>query len=294
MIICRIKNEAGPGNQMFMYAFAYALARESNQKILILSEISGFSVRQNILQYLNIDQSLRIGFLRLDWIRNHGIYNVFSFVINCLFRIPVFHRIMQPANESRRVFSVGNIDRRKIYVTDGYWECHAYFDKYRNELIKQYTPRYDIPDEVTAMISEVESCESVALHIRKGDFLQFGRLIDDSYYEDAIEKMRQKLKNPVFYLVTEDDEVKRKYSGLSDFHIVKFDTPHKYLDEWNVLKHCHHHIIANSTYSWWTSYLSDYDNKELIIPDLKDYMNAEPESTEEMYLNYFNVSSGRA
>lgn len=291
MIICRVKNEAGPGNQMFMYAFVYALARENNQKILVLSEISGFSVRQNILQYLNIDQSMLIGFKRLDWIRNPGIYRIISFAINCLFRIPVFHRIKQPANESRRVFPIGNIDRRKIYVTDGYWECHKYFDKYRNELIKQYIPRYDIPGEVASLISDVENCESVALHIRKGDFLQFGRLIDDSYYEDAIEKMKQKLKNPVFYLVTEDDEVKRRYSGLSDFHIVEFDTPHKYLDEWNVLKHCHHHIIANSTYSWWTSYLSDYENKELIIPDLKNYLIAEPDNNEEMYYNYFSVSS---
>ncbi len=32
MIICRVKNEAGLGNQMFMYAFVYDLAREKQSE----------------------------------------------------------------------------------------------------------------------------------------------------------------------------------------------------------------------------------------------------------------------
>jgi hypothetical protein len=208
-------------------------------------------------------------------------------MISWTLRLPVFHRIRQPAKDSRMVLPVGKLKKKRLYVTDGYWECHKYFDKYRDELIKQFMPKYDIPDVVAAMVSEVESCESVALHIRKGDFLQFNRLIDDSYYESAIEEMKSRLRNPIFYLVTEDDEVKKKYSGRLDFYIIDFDTPHKYIDEWYVLKCCHHHIIANSTYSWWSSYLSGHDNKELIIPGLRDYLGAEPDNTEVMYYNYY-------
>ena len=320
MIILRIRDNAGPGNQMFMYAFAYALARNNAHKIWIISEISYYSIRQNVLQSFTLDRKLVKGFLRLSGIRHVFLYRVIrKLIFDVFLKLPFFHWIVQPAEESRRMLPLEKLKKGSVYVADGYWECHAYFNKYRADLIRQFSPlgakigiqhtlseklskdkQYGMQhtlsegftqdeyfreaEEITAVIRR---CESVAVHIRKGDFAAFGRLIEDAYYDQAIQRFREELVQPVFFILSEDDEVKERYRNIPDCRILDLHTPDKYMDEWYALMQCRHHIIANSTYSFWSAYLSDHPEKQIIIPTLSQYLSAEPEGDPAMYLNYY-------
>lgn len=288
MIFCVIKNNAGPGNQMFMYAYAYALAKKYGHRIWICSEISRFSVRQNVLQHLSLDRAVICGFLRLDGIRHFLPYRILrKLIFDLILKFPVFHRIEQPAAESRRILTYGKLKRHRLYVTDGYWECPVYSAEFRAELERQIRPAYALPAEIEKTAAEIRLKESVSVHIRKGDFEAFGRLISDSYYDAAMEKLRKELKRPVFYILSEDERVRARYAESPDCRILDFHTPNKYLDEWFVLKQCRHHIIANSTYSWWSAYLSEYPGKRVLIPDPGQYLAAESGSDPALYLNYY-------
>ena len=289
MIILKIKNNAGPGNQMFMYAKAYSLAKKYGHKILIISEISSFSVRQNILQKLNLDKNVVIGFIRLDWIKSPYVFRLVRKVIfDVSLKMPFMHQITQKASESRIYFDDYYVGMdKKIYVIDGYWECHEYFDNIRNDLIKQFKPNYKLDKCVEKMLYNVKLENSVAIHIRKGDFKQFNRLINDDYYKSAALKLRTEIKNPSFYILSEDDEICEGWKKEFGAKRICFFTPTKYIDEWYVMSQCKYYIIANSTYSWWASYLSDYVEKKIIIPSLEEYLEAEKDNTEEMYENYF-------
>lgn len=292
MIILKIKNNAGPGNQMFMYAKAYSLARKFNQKIIIISEISGYSVRQNILQKLSLDKTIVKAFIRLDWTKNQYIFRFFRKIIfDVLLKLPCFKQINQRDQESR-VFQSLEEDLKKwrIYVIDGYWECHKYFDEYRDELIRQFVPNYVLPQEVKKMAERVEQENSVVLHIRKGDFASFGRLINDDYYEVALESIEKVVKIDKVYILTEDNALTECWKKKYNAQRIIFETPTKYIDEWYVMSKCKHHIIANSTYSWWSSYLSNDANKRVIIPDLSIYLCAEKDNNSQMYKNYYRSS----
>ena len=288
MIILKIKNNVGPGNQMFMYARAYAYAKKYGHKILILSEISGYSVRQNILQYLNLDKKYVKGFFKLDWTKNQYIYRLFRKIIfDGILELPCFHQIVNLANRSRIKENEIILKKYHCYVIDGYWECHEYFDEYRDDLINQYQPNYSLKQEVIDMIDKIKDCQSVSVHIRKGDFKEFGRLISDDYYEKSMSEMMSKIENTHFFILTEDKSVKKRYEGKKNITLIDFHTQHKYIDEWYVLTKCNYHIIANSTYSWWSSYLSDDKNRVIIIPDVKSYLKVEKDNSEQMYKNYY-------
>ena len=292
MIILKIKNNAGPGNQMFMYARAYSLARKFNQKIIIISEISGYSTRQNILQKLSLDKTIVKAFIRLDWTRNQYVFRFFRKIIfDVLLKLPCFKQINQ-RNQESRIFQPlkEELKKGKIYVIDGYWECHNYFDEYRDALIRQLVPNYVLPQEVKKMAERVGEENSVVLHIRRGDFSHFGRLINDDYYEYALEKIKSLIKVDKIYVLTEDTDLALEWKKKYNAQRIIFDTPTKYIDEWYVMSKCKYHIIANSTYSWWSSYLSNDINKKIIIPNLSDYLLAEKGNDAQMYKNYYKIS----
>lgn len=292
MIILKIKNNVGPGNQMFMYARAYTYAKKYQHKILILSEISGYSVRQNILQYLNLDKKYVKGFFKLDWTKNQYIYRLFRKIIfDVILKLPCFHQMVNPANRSRIKENEIILKKYHCYVIDGYWECHEYFDEYRDDLINQYQPNYSLKQEVIDMIDKIKDCQSISVHIRKGDFKEFGRLISDDYYEKSMNEMMGKIENTHFFILTEDESVKKRYEGKKNITLIDFHTQHKYIDEWYVLTKCKYHIIANSTYSWWSSYLSDDKNAIIIIPSVESYLKVEKNNNEQMYKNYYCIKS---
>jgi hypothetical protein len=291
MIILKIKNNAGPGNQMFMYAKAYALAKRYNQKILIVSEISGYSVRQNILQNLCLDTDIMCGFIRLDWTKNQYIFRFFRKIIfDVILRLPCFIQISQPANESRVFQKDPELRKDKLYVIDGYWECHEYFDIYREDLIWQFLPKYILSDKVQRMAKKVSEENSVVLHIRKGDFEQFGRLIDDGYYREALSKIKEKTGADKIYILSENNETAIQWCRKYGAERIFFEGVTKYLDEWYVMTMCRHHIIANSTYSWWSSYLADHPDKVVAIPTVDAYLEAEKDNDSSMYYNYYRNS----
>lgn len=287
MIILKIKNNAGPGNQMFMYARAYFLAKKYGHKILIISEISGFSVRQNILQNLKLDKKYIAGFIRLDWTKNPLIFRIMrKLIFDVILKFPFIHQITQKNQESRIYMDTEILESGKIYFIDGYWECHAYFDDVRNELIEQFVPNYDLDKTVKDFFEQIDA-NSVAVHVRKGDFQHFNRLIDDDYYSRAANLMKMRHKSAKFYILTEDDDIAEKWEKEYQAERIFFHTKTRYLDEWYTMTKCKYHIIANSTYSWWSSFLSNNFEKEVIIPSLEEYLSAEKNNTDEMYGNYY-------
>lgn len=292
MIILKIKNNAGPGNQMFMYARAYSLAKKYGHKILIISEISGFSVRQNILQNLKLDKKYIAGFIRLDWTKNPLIFRIMrKLIFDVILKFPFIHQITQKNQESRIYMDTEILESGKIYFIDGYWECHAYFDDVRNELIEQFVPNYDLDKTVKDFFEQIDA-NSVAVHVRKGDFQHFNRLIDDDYYSRAANLMKMRHKSAKFYILTEDDDIAEKWEKEYQAERIFFHTKTRYLDEWYTMTKCKYHIIANSTYSWWSSFLSDNFEKEVIVPSLEEYLSAEKNNTDEMYGNYYFNKAG--
>lgn len=292
MIILKIKNNAGPGNQMFMYARAYSLAKKYGHKILIISEISGFSVRQNILQNLKLDKKYIAGFIRLDWTKNPLIFRIMrKLIFDVILKFPFIHQITQKNQESRIYMDTEILESGKIYFIDGYWECHAYFDDVRNELIEQFVPNYDLDKTVKDFFEQIDA-NSVAVHVRKGDFQHFNRLIDDDYYSRAANLMKMRHKSAKFYILTEDDDIAEKWEKEYQAERIFFHTKTRYLDEWYTMTKCKYHIIANSTYSWWSSFLSNNFEKEVIVPSLEEYLSAEKNNTDEMYGNYYFNKAG--
>ena len=136
---------------------------------------------------------------------------------------------------------------------------------------------------------------TISLHIRRGDYEElkcYFILLNEYYYKNAILKIVEKI-NPgtsikilCFYeknSTVSCTQIVDKLKGDPDLNQYPLEYYHfnRILDEQDanvsdieeiaIMSHCDHHIIANSTYSWWGAYLNPDPNKMVSYPN--EYFN---------------------
>lgn len=113
---------------------------------------------------------------------------------------------------------------------------------------------------------------SVAVHLRKGkDYLvneAFSGTCSVDYYRKAIDYIYRNVKNPVFYVFTDNPEwLKENMKGF-DYNLIDWNPAIGRGNHYDLqlMSCCKHNIISNSTYSWWAAYLNNNANKIVIEP----------------------------
>ena len=165
------------------------------------------------------------------------------------------------------------IEAKNIYL-DGYYQSEKYFREYKADLIKQFTPNYSSEAEYESIFAEIQGCEAVAVHVRRGDFLSAQNdpnpnhyLLGEQYYHNALKYVTEHLENPVFFWFSDDiDWVKKNFGEKGNFRFVSLHTKHADIDEMMLMKNCKHIIAANSTFSWWASWLNEHEDAMHICP----------------------------
>lgn len=155
---------------------------------------------------------------------------------------------------------------------NGYWQNNKFYDR-DNSWLKMKLPK-DIGSKNLAILEDMKKTNSVSIHIRRGDYLKYKKIygIDtDTYYKNAIVKIKQIIENPVFFYFSNDMEWVRENMG---------DKNRDYYIDWNVgersfldmylMSKAKANIIANSTFSYWAAYLNE-NNAIVIYP--KEWYN---------------------
>jgi hypothetical protein len=100
------------------------------------------------------------------------------------------------------------------------------------------------------------------------------------YYHEAIKIMKEKIKNPYFFIFSDDIPwVKEnlKIDGDAFFITGKKIKDH---EEMFLMSRCKHNIIANSSFSWWGAWLNNNPEKIVIAP--KRWFNNEKINTSDL------------
>lgn len=156
---------------------------------------------------------------------------------------------------------------------DGYWQHEAYFKHIREELQKLYRfPAFEDErnQKLALRLHETNSC---SLHIRRGDYLtdplRKGTIGTD-YVVRAIHKMQAEVK-PEMWCIFSDDTQWTKENVISllpegNFCLVDWNHADRSVNDMHLMSLCRHHIIANSSFSWWGAWLSERQEKCVIAP----------------------------
>ena len=257
----------GFGNQLFSYAFGYALSQEKNAKLCLdtSTQDSGMTRKLDLIN-LNVAYDCRMthkyGTSYMDKVFLNKIRKLNAIGWTNQFYIEKNPTVYEPA--------VHDINTSTYFK--GNWQSEKYFKDYREELCRMFTPAKPFSPYVLAIMDELAQNNSVALHIRRGDYMDLGNTISMEYYERAINSICSMLEKPVFYIFSDDRDYCRAYfeshfKGLN-FKYPVYPSENTTLDDFFLMTACKHQIIANSSYSWWAAWLNSNPGKRVIAPEV--------------------------
>lgn len=269
MVVITLKG--GLGNQLFQYAFGRRIAMERNEQLY-------FNINPLVT---NRDQAtprdFKLNLLPNTEIADEGVASEFN---DLYFGKHEAIIISDENTPKQNISSLINDPKVKAILLDGYFQDEFYFepckdfirDEFRSLLDTYYLnatlPAHIVPGDQ----------ETVSIHLRRTDYLEPAKLIvhgicDIDYYEKAIGIINSKLSDPHYYLFSDDpQEAQKLFAGLLNQNTNVSDllaqAPSKDNDiiELALMTKCKNFILANSSFSWWGSYLSDADPKLVIAP----------------------------
>ena len=104
------------------------------------------------------------------------------------------------------------------------------------------------------------------MHVRR---VQYSQLLTLDYYRAAVLLLEKSCTSPYFFIFLDDLAWCREQLSIS-YSCVYVDNFDDELYELQLMSLCYHFIIANSSFSWWGAWLSQYPNKMVILPE--DYL----------------------
>ncbi len=257
-----VKVQGGLGNQLFQYAFYKALQKYNSNKDIYLDKslYETDTFRKYGLDHFNTQINIATE-KQIKKIKNNKGFRIFFRLFYKNFKTGLFG-IYQP-----EVFE----EKRHVYY-QGYFQTEKYFSDIKEEIIKDLQLKNPINDTNKKMIELMTSCNSVSLHIRRGDYVELEDihgLCNLDYYNNALKIIKEKVKNPKIFVFS--DDLKWCKENLNKDIPMTFvdinDDSTNYLDL-NLMRNCKHNIIANSTFSWWGAWLNTNQNKIVIAPKI--------------------------
>lgn len=266
----------GLGNQMFQYAFAEALKfafPEEDVYIDIhhyntilfrrykgINLHNGFEINK-VFPNANLPIAGMKQIAELSWF-------VPNYVLSRLVRkfFPVRKTEVIPPYNMNYSFSSDYYTVKSRYY-EGFWQCIKHYERIKGILCKVF--EHPLPNEGNRLlIDEISSCESVGIHVRRGDYLnepEFCDICDIAYYKRAIDDVLSDGREHVFYVFSNDAEWCENNLRLlvngSKFVIVSINKGESSCWDMFLMEYCKDLIIANSSFSWWSAFLSKKANR---------------------------------
>lgn len=256
-----IKMTGGLGNQMFIYAFYLRMKKRHTNTRIDLSDMMHYNVHHGYEMHrvFNLPKT--------EFCINQPLKKVIEF----LFFKKIYERKQDPS-------SLLPFDKKYLWPLlyfKGFYQSERFFADMENDIRIAFTFNSDLFNEKTqAMLTQIKHNEhAVSLHIRRGDYLEpkhwktTGSVCQLPYYLNAITEMNKRIEQPSYYVFSDDIAWVKENLPLPQVVFIDWNKGTESWQDMMLMSHCRHHIICNSTFSWWGAWLNPRENKTVIMPE---------------------------
>lgn len=269
-----VKVNGGLGNQLFQYAMGRALALRTGAELLL------------DLRFFALSGAHTPRAFELDLFRAH--YEAADETTLARFDPPKpasrFLRMWKrafPASDAPSRFAERGfpydpavLQLKGAAYIDGYWQSERYFTDHERTIREDLTFRPALSAMSEALLQQIhDEPNAASLHVRRGDYVNhpqasaFHGLCEPAYYAAAMQLLYESTP-PSRYFVFSDD-IAWARENLAFGAPVTFVDHNSGNDSWQdmrLMMACRHHVIANSSFSWWGAWLNPFEQKRVVAP----------------------------
>ena len=155
----------------------------------------------------------------------------------------------------------------------GYWQSEKYFSEAASQIRADFTFRQSLEDQNEKLAQQINSVNAVSLHVRRGDYATNPQatathgLCTLDYYRHSIQYVAERVQQPNFFIFSDDIAwVQDNLNIPHQCQYVDCNQGEKSYNDMRLMSMCNHHIIANSSFSWWGAWLNPKRDKIVVAP----------------------------
>jgi hypothetical protein len=243
------------GNQMFQYAFFHYLLQ--NGEAVRLDTTAPFIRKQGKIELERAFEAVARNSYKLPYWKARPFY-LAGDVLKKVFKKNLQTDRVRPA--------------KKAIWWKGYWQEYRYPDAVKDALLRdfQFAPVAD--EKNKELLALIDAANAVSIHVRRGDYAKprvrvaYGDICTPDYYREAVAYIRQQTENPQFFIFSDDPAWASVHLPIPGAVYVTGNTGLHGFRDLQLMSRCKHHIIANSTFSWWGAWLNQHAGKIVVCP----------------------------
>ncbi|NUN65842.1 alpha-1,2-fucosyltransferase [Pseudanabaena biceps] len=270
-----VKLQGGLGNQMFQYAIGKKLSLLNKTELkLDLSFLLDRTPRPN---FTYRDYNLNIFNLKIEFATQEEIKPFINYLDSKIKRKIYTYLFLgkknKYINEKKCNFNPDIFKLTGNIYLDGYWQTEKYFNDIKNILYNDFIVKTNQDQKNQDVAKTIKNTNSVSIHIRRGDYIDnkqiyhFHGICDLNYYYNCVNLLLKKLKNPNFFIFSDDHQWMKENLKLDyPMTFVDHNDASKNYEDLRLMSQCKHNIIANSSFSWWGAWLNQNPDKIVYAP----------------------------
>jgi hypothetical protein len=266
-----VKLMGGMGNQLFQYAAGRALSLRHNTKLYIDTSFleansnKAYTQRDYELGAFNIQAELLP--MEMKRVINHQIKN--SWLSRFREKLGISDSLKTYSEQGHQYNSIFVSLPDNTYLS-GFWQSEMYFEYFEEVIRKELKIKSEFITGIESYEDMLRVGRSVSLHVRRGDYVNlksasdFHGVCDLNLYEKALLILKKKYGDLRVIIFSDDIPwCKENLKIPIEKYFIETDSAVKDLF---LMQKCDHHIIANSSFSWWGAWLNPNKEKTVIAP----------------------------
>jgi len=270
MIVVRLCG--GLGNQMFQYALGRVLAIKN--KATLKFDLSAY----HCVAPGDTPRNYRLNFFQikgqpLNTLTAMSLLPFPRHIPQRLAWVPHWPGLVKKRVEHGLAFDAAVLEARGSLYLDGYWQTEKYFADFADQIRSDFQLRAPLTPSRQKLAAQMAGVSSVSVHVRRGDYVTnpnasaFHGTCSPQWYNEVITQMTASITAPQFFVFSDDPAWARANLSVPQESIFVDPQPDgRDYEDIFLMSRCSHHIIANSSFSWWGAWLNPSPAKKVIAP----------------------------
>ncbi len=263
----------GLGNQLFQYAAARSLAKLHRTTLkLDITAFEHYKLHKYSLNPFRIREEFA-SIEEIAKIKGSSASGLAKIALRMNRKFNPYYRESIFSETDLRPFDPRIVKTPKHVYLDGYWQSEKYFVDVQEIIRREFTVKCEPDPESRRIADKIAGTQSVNIHVRRGDYVSDARTnqvhgtCSLDYYKRCVNCIVGKVPSPHFFVFSDDPSwVAQNLRLEHPTTFVSHNDASKNYEDLQLMSMCKHHIIANSSFSWWGAWLCTSPGKVVFAP----------------------------